>query len=90
MTKNENEIKIEFHPEISDDLEQKYISGGGVLTTHDAIHLILLSDKIVHGNPINMIQKAELEVILTPKTAREIGNLLISESNKYSEDMINE
>ena len=31
MTKNENEIKIELHPEISDDLEQNQFNKGRIV-----------------------------------------------------------
>ena len=78
------DIEINQFPNIDDELEQKYINGGGVLSTPDEIHLILLSNKIMPGNPLSISKKAELDIILTPETAAQIGQLLLSEAKKYT------
>lgn len=76
-------IKLNQLPVIDEELEQKYINGAGVLSTPQEIHLILLSNKIRSGTPLNISRKAELDIILTPETAEEIGQLLIDEAQKY-------
>jgi hypothetical protein len=66
-----------------ENMKQKYVNGGAVLTTSDAIHLLLLSHEIKKGLPVSIIRKTDLDIVLTPKTAKEIGYLLINEANKF-------
>lgn len=84
MNKNvTKDIIYDDFPDVDEELEQKYVNGGGVLSAPNEIHLILLSNRIIPGNPLSISRKAELDIVLTPETAEQIGHLLISEAQKY-------
>ncbi|RAP45761.1 MAG: hypothetical protein BZ134_00115 [Methanosphaera sp. SHI1033] len=90
MNKNvTKDINYDQFPDVDDELEQKYVNGGGVLSTPNEIHLILLSNRIIPGKPLSISRKAEMDIILTPETAEQIGQLLISEAQKYKKSSKN-
>ena len=91
MNKNiTKDIKYNEFPDVDDELEQKYVNSGGVLSTPNEIHLILLSNRIIPGKPLSISRKAEMDIILTPETAEQIGQLLISEAQKNKKSSKNQ
>lgn len=87
MKGNKNKTKNEIQLIIPENMEEVYITGGAIASTPIDIRLILfndelLKDKDILENKINLVKKAKTEIIMNPKVAKQIRDLIDTELKK--------
>ena len=87
MKGNKNKTKNEIQLIIPENMEEVYITGGAIASTPIDIRLILfndelLKDKDILENKINLVKKAKTAIIMNPKVAKQIRDLIDTELKK--------
>lgn len=87
MDKKDDKSKIEINLVIPEDMEEFYITGGAIASTHTDIRLILFSDELlkdnnVLGSKVDLIKAAKTEIIMHPNVAKQIRDLIDAELKK--------